>query len=220
MGGYGNVGGVLLAGGRGTRMGEGDKTRRRLGSLSWFMRALNEPIARRANREDDCTGRFWEGRFKCQALLDDAALLACMTYVDLNPVRAKIGDSPCASLHTSARRRARRFAHGRRLEPLASSIVAHVLDVSEAQYLHLLEWTGKHLYTADKNDVPRHCPSVFGRLPLSPSQWLVQVPATESNYWRVVGSAQTLLEHARRVSCRWVRGIGFARNLLTLSESA
>jgi hypothetical protein len=81
--------------------------RKRLANLSWFMRALSEDIARRANREDGCTGRFWEGRFASVPLLDQAALLACMAYVDLNPVRAKLADRPERSAHTGVRQRVR-----------------------------------------------------------------------------------------------------------------
>jgi len=81
--------------------------RSRLSNLSWIMRCLCEPIARRANFENGCRGRFFEGRFKSQAILTESAVLACSVYVDLTPIRAGIAKTPEASSHTSFQRRIR-----------------------------------------------------------------------------------------------------------------
>ncbi len=81
--------------------------RKRLCSLSWFMGRLNEFIARAANKEDKVKGRFWESRFKCQVLLDEASIAACMVYVDLNPICAALAATPEESDFTSIQERIR-----------------------------------------------------------------------------------------------------------------
>ena len=68
--------------------------RGRLSDFSWWMRCTAENIARRSNAEDGVTGHFWEGRYKAVVLLDEASLLACSAYVDLNPIRAAIAETP------------------------------------------------------------------------------------------------------------------------------
>ncbi len=79
--------------------------RTRLYDISWFMRSLNENIARMANAEDGVKGRFWEGRYKSQALLDEQAVLTAMTYVDLNPIRAGMAETPETSDYTAIQER-------------------------------------------------------------------------------------------------------------------
>ena len=81
--------------------GRVEQLRLRLSNPSWLMRFLTESLARFANREDRTTGRFWEGRFKMQRLLDEWAVAACLVYVDLNPIRAGITTQLSESQHTS-----------------------------------------------------------------------------------------------------------------------
>src|SRR5690606_24260691 len=141
------------------------KWRERLCDLSWFMRCLNEHIARRANEEDCCTGHFWEGRFKTQALLDEQAVLACMAYVDLNPVRAGIAETPEGSDYTSIQQRIRQLGAPSAnidspakstIEPSAPQMLPLVTEDTEQDnpdcrtvcdfrlmdYLELVDWTG------------------------------------------------------------------------------
>jgi len=186
--------------------------RHRLGSLSWFMRYLKEPIARRANKEDQCTGRFWEGRFKSQALLDDPAVLSCMVYVDLNPVRAGVASLARHASHTSLHRRVQLHPqHGDLLTPVASSIRSTLSAVSAGQYLELVDWTSYELHASVSEN---HCAppaTLLNQLAMRPQHWLLQVPAIESRYHSAIGRVDSLIECARRAGRQWIRGVGTAR---------
>ncbi len=175
------------------------EVRTRLGSLSWFMRFINEPIARRANREDGVTGRFWEGRFKSVALLDDAAVLACMAYVDLNPVRAKMARCAEAAEHTSIARRVQ--MPGERCAPLASLTA---LALTLAEYRALLQWTVDvhHGGGAPPEAVTRRA---LARLKQRPDAWLGAVRAHRFRY-RAYGALSLLRRHAETLGQRYLCG--------------
>ncbi|HAC92644.1 MAG TPA: hypothetical protein DCF63_18735, partial [Planctomycetaceae bacterium] len=79
--------------------------RSRLSDISWWMRLMCQTIAQRINREDEATGHVWEARYRAVRLLDEAALLACAAYVDLNPIRAAMAQTLEQSDYTSVQRR-------------------------------------------------------------------------------------------------------------------
>jgi REP element-mobilizing transposase RayT len=190
--------------------------RSRLGSLSWFMRCLNEPIARQANREDGCTGRFWEGRFKCQALLDEQAVLSCMAYVDLNPIRAGIVHDLLASDHTSIRERLlcaekRAASLTARLRPMAGMLLAPALSLRTLDYLELVDWSGRIVREGKRGAIAAEAPSILSRLGLRERQWQTQMLGIESHYWRAVGTAESLMIKARALGQRWLKGAGRGR---------
>ena len=180
--------------------------RQRLGSLSWFMRCLNEPIARAANQEDDCSGRFWEGRFKCQMLLDEAAVLACMAYVDLNPVRAGIAADLRNSHHTSIRRKLdQNVAQDQPIAAVAGPPMLGFLPISEAEYIALVDWAGRQLRPDKRGAIHLAAPPALRRI-CEEQAWLAQAGGIERHYWRAIGAAQALLDKARELGQRWLKG--------------
>jgi REP element-mobilizing transposase RayT len=152
--------------------------RERLTNISWFMRALNEPIARMANKEDGCTGRFWEGRFKSQALLDEAAVLACMAYVDLNPIRAKMADTPEQSDHTIIQLRIRAALKGEQpnnLLPFIGNERQHQpkgIAFSLKDYLELIDDTGRIIRNDKRGAISTNSAKLLSRLNIPQENWL------------------------------------------------
>ncbi|MFM4702858.1 transposase [Aeromonas bivalvium] len=172
------------------------------------MRLLNESLARQANEEDGCKGHFWEGRFKSQALLTEAALLSCMAYVDLNPVRAGIADTPEESDYTSIQQRidastadATPALH---LLPFSTKHEPEALPYGLADYLTLVDWTGRAIRADKRGHIPADLAPIMGRLGLDESQWLRQVALFRHRGIRVVGDkvgCQRYAEHCGQTRC-------------------
>ncbi len=95
--------------------------RKRLNDLGWFMKCIKEPLARMANREDECRGTFWEARFKSIAILDEEALLTTLAYVDMNVMAAGMAKTPEESAHTSVKARVEHCRETGRLEGLVAA---------------------------------------------------------------------------------------------------
>ena len=152
--------------------------RQRLMDISWFMRILNEGIARQANIEDNCTGRFWEGRFKSQALLDEAALAACMAYVDLNPIRAKIAPTPEESNYTSIQQRISCAKTGEQPKQLQPFVGNPRLDMPNGlpfelhDYLALVDITGRCIREDKAGHINQNQLPILQRLNINEENWL------------------------------------------------
>lgn len=188
--------------------------RTRLSDLSWFMKCLAEPIARQANAEDSCKGRFWEGRFKAQRLCDERALLAAMAYVDLNPIRAGLASTLDGSDHTSLQRRLKTTPT--ELDRPAAPVAGHArasLSLDLRAYVELVEWTGQQVRPGKRGALRPDPPRALARYETDPGRWATRVKAVGSGYWRVIGTTNDLIETARRLNQRWVKGIALARAL-------
>ena len=212
--------------------------RARLCDISWFMRVVNEFVARKANKEDECTGRFWEGRFKSQALLDEAALYTCMSYVDLNPMRAQMSASLEDSEFTSvqqrlreaaqrvagAPRKAKRKSNSSKARPIALAPLRGegrtnkrpTLELRYDDYLALLRWTGSVVRAKSSGGSRRGSPATLAllrRLGIEPKAWVATMTVAGLATGATFGDEASMDAEAERRGKRWLKGKTLARAL-------
>jgi REP element-mobilizing transposase RayT len=185
--------------------------RNRLCDLSWFMRCLNEPIARIANREDHCTGRFWEGRFKSQALLDARAVLACMAYVDLNPIRAAMAKTPEQSDYTSIQERIL-HPNDSSLRPFAEQDEDGI-PFNLKDYLELVDWGGREIKCNKRGYIPAKIPPILARLRMDAPPVLDYLGKAEPLVFGALGPVSMLRAFAQSVGRRFIKGQSLGKQL-------
>ncbi len=181
--------------------------RTRLASVSWYMKSINEYVARMANEEDKCTGHFWESRFKSQALLDERALLTCMTYVDLNPIRAAMAKTPESSDYTSIQERIKNKKSD--LLQFGNDDIPYSLSL----YLELVELTGRAVLENKRGFIPKELPDILDRLNLNPDTWMDELSQFKTSGITAVGTVNQLKEFCQNVGKKWRTGIQLTPSL-------
>ncbi|MGF1762792.1 transposase [Aliivibrio kagoshimensis] len=188
--------------------------RERLASISWFMKILNQTIARLANKEDDCTGHFLEGRFKSQALLDEKALLTAMAYVDLNPIRANMVDSLETSDFTSVKERLAALKSNKMTPPCLHPFIGNPTnEMSKGipfkleDYLEVVDWSGKQIRPSKRGAINASAPPVLQQLKFKQQEWLKLCTTLEQNHASIVGEVKSYSHAIHKLHRKRTTGI-------------
>ena len=203
--------------------------RQRLSSLSWFMGRLNEYMARAANKEDGVKGRFWESRFECQALLDEAAIASCMVYVDLNPIRAGRAATPEESDFASIQERIR--AWGKKAEntgsmdntdswlcPIESGGSRRgILPMTASEYFDLVDKSGRMIRMDKRGAIEANLRPILERIGVNPQAWTETITDFGDKFSLVAGLLCNLRRYADQLGRRWFKGVTAARTAFALS---
>lgn len=188
--------------------------RKRLVSVSWFMKSLNEAIARRANKEDECKGRFWSGRFTCQKLCDDAAILSCAVYIDLNPIRAKIAKTPESSEYTGVyeRIKALKSMEGKVEGALWLTPIQDChnrkgfLPLSLSEYLTIVDLSGREICYGKRGQIPADIAPILERIGINPESWISTCMLCRRWFGSAIGSNSSLKKLASDLGKAWLKG--------------
>ncbi len=210
------------------------KIKMRLVNISWFMKSISEYIAKKANKEDGCKGRFWEGRFVCKRIYDEASALQCALYIDLNPIRAKVSNLPEKSIFTSAYERIKAKNAKEKLKKVNNSFNRQCLEkeskrdswllnidkkdggflpISLSEYLVILDIAGRELKKDKRGNIPQTIIPILKRLKINSDNWIENLEKTNGAFSRFMGSKESMRKEAFKIGQKWFRGISLASKI-------
>ena len=157
-----------------------------------------------------------------------------MAYVDLNPIRASMADTPENSDFTSIQERLG-------IEP-ADSIALPVAACTEPQkplalaelmpfagsehqdrqpnhlpfdlsdYLELVDWTGRAIRNDKRGAINENLPKILDRLGLPTKDWLDTCGHIEERFGRAIGPVAKVNELCEALNLHWIHGIRYCRS--------
>ena len=209
---------------------EVENTRAKLRDPSTYMKELNQSIAKKINKEDGKTGRFWRGRFNSVYLPEERAVLKCMVYVDLNEIRAKIAKSPECSKFSSCYRRIKAKLAREELKENPNNEVAKeeskldnwlepvfntkkkygFLNISLNEYITILDLTGREIREDKRGSISEDLEPILKRVGLKSEKWVETFLSFEKDFKRVAGSEDAIRKQAEKANKHWFQGVGLA----------
>lgn len=161
-----------------------------------------------------------------------------MSYVDLNPIRAGIAETPEASDYTSIQqtihdyarlqtKRARTKTADAKRVPLVPLVKSksdthpHALGFTTKDYLELVDWTGRAARDDKKRFISNELPPLLKRLQLHPQHYLDLIKGQQRKLTRLsaVDHVEKLYERAQALSRKFIRGSGVCRALYVADPS-
>jgi putative transposase len=163
------------------------------------------------NTSKTAKNRTKTARFKSQALLDARAVLACMAYVDLNPIRAAMASTPEQSDYTSIQERI--------LQPKDSCLKPFTeqddvgISFGLKDYLELVDWGGREIKHKKRGYIPASAPAILTRLKMGAAPVLHYLGKADQPTFSALGPVSMLRAFASSVGRSFINGQSFGKRL-------
>ena len=135
-----------------------------------------------------------------------------MAYVDLNPIRAGMAQSPEQSDYTSIQERIRNPATAS-LTPFSDGRKDHAVPFKYSDYLQLVDWCGRAVRARKADFIPPDKPPILERLGMDEATVLEFVTQESGRFGNALGPVSQLRAMARRAGLKFFKGIDLGRRL-------